>query len=48
MSFCGPSLLLVLGKFVRVKVPLVRTLYLPTSVVAGVSAAAIAGWVVVW
>lgn len=35
MSFCALCLLLVLGKLVRVKVPLIQKLYLPTSVVGG-------------
>ncbi len=36
MSFCGLCLLLVLGKTLRVAVPFVRRLYLPTAVVGGV------------
>ncbi|MBD3243535.1 MAG: sodium:glutamate symporter, partial [Chitinivibrionales bacterium] len=35
MSFSALCLLLILGKIVRVKVPVIQKLYLPTSVVAG-------------
>lgn len=36
MSFCGLCLLLVVGKFLRVKLKFIQRLYLPTAVVAGV------------
>ncbi|MCP3967092.1 MAG: sodium:glutamate symporter [Lentisphaerae bacterium] len=35
-SFCGLCLLLVIGKFLRVKIPILQRLYLPSSVVGGV------------
>ena len=36
ISFCGLCLLLVVGKFLRVKIKLLQKLYLPSSVIAGV------------
>jgi ESS family glutamate:Na+ symporter len=56
-SFAGLSLLLVLGKFLRVKIKLLQKLYIPTSVIAGilgliviqVSGSSIpAGWTAGW
>jgi ESS family glutamate:Na+ symporter len=35
MSFCGLSILLLVGKFLRVKVRLFQKLYLPSSVIGG-------------
>lgn len=34
-SFCGLCLLVVIGKYLRVKVPLLQKLYLPSSVIGG-------------
>lgn len=36
ISFCGLCLLLVVGKLLRVKIPLLQRLYLPSSVIAGI------------
>lgn len=36
MSFCGLSLLLLLGKLARVKIGLLQRLYLPSSVIGGI------------
>jgi glutamate:Na+ symporter, ESS family len=36
ISFCGLCLLLVIGKFLRVKIRLLQKLYLPSSVIAGI------------
>lgn len=36
LSFCGLCLLLILGKTLRVKIPILQKLYLPASVIAGV------------
>ncbi|MCK4983123.1 MAG: hypothetical protein KAS17_09385 [Victivallaceae bacterium] len=36
ISFCGLCLLLVVGKFLRVKIKLLQKLYLPSSVIAGI------------
>ncbi len=36
MMFCGLCLLLVVGKFLRVKIPLLQKLYLPSSVIGGI------------
>lgn len=35
-SFCGLCLLLVIGKFLRVKVKFIQRLYLPSAVIAGI------------
>jgi ESS family glutamate:Na+ symporter len=35
-SFCGLCLLLVIGKLLRVKIPLLQKLYLPSSVIGGI------------
>jgi len=35
-SFAGLSLLIVIGKFLRVKIKLLQRLYIPTSVIAGI------------
>ena len=35
-SFAGLSLLLVAGKFLRIHIPLLQRLYIPTSVIGGV------------
>ncbi|MBN1196739.1 MAG: sodium:glutamate symporter, partial [Candidatus Aminicenantes bacterium] len=34
-SFCGLSLLLVVGKILRIRIPLLQRLYIPTSVIGG-------------
>lgn len=36
VSFCCLCLLLVVGKLLRVKIPLLQKLYLPSSVIAGI------------
>ncbi len=36
ISFCGLCLLLITGKFLRVKIKLLQKLYLPSSVIAGI------------
>ncbi len=36
ISFCGLCLLLVIGKFLRVKIPILQKLYLPSSVIGGI------------
>lgn len=57
VSFSGLSLLLIVGKFLRVKVKLLQRLYIPTSVIAGILGLLIlqifagsipAGWTAGW